>query len=212
LLPTKEALLLPRDDPKVFEIFCEHLLSCTVGRVLYKDTVGYKRISGFVSVSCEAYTIAYIENCYDRWLAAAEDEVKDAESRKTYPKTMWTSEPQAATIYKGWAKPGIARYNQLQKTITELQKTKASKRLEKNLHERIQNGERTQKAKKKNSEVVEEEPEVLEIYSTEEENSDQDGENDSDDEDDHNEGEVNELEDAAVDDEDDEDEGEMECS
>jgi hypothetical protein len=206
MLPSKEALLVPRDAPDVFEIFCEHLLSCTVGRVIYKDTVGYKRISSFVSVSCEAYTIAYLENCYDKWFAAAEDEVKDAESRKTYPKTMWTSEPQAATIYKGWANPGIARYNQLQKTITELRKTKASKKLEKNLLEQIQSGARTQKAKKKNSEVVVEEPEVLDIYSTEEENSDQD-ENDSGNEDDHNEWEGDEMEDAAVDED---DEGEME--
>jgi hypothetical protein len=170
-----EALLMPRDDPSVFAVFSEHFVSCVVGQNLYKAHAAVDRFSTYVSVSSEAYTMAYLENSYDHWFAEAKDAVKDEASRALYPKTKWTSENQAATIFKGWKKPGIDKYNELQTFVKGRRKSNEWKKLEKDLlasNEIIANAK---KSGKKKVEVVEEEPEVLLIFSSDEEaDSDED--------------------------------------
>ena len=76
-----------------------------VGKVAYKDSVKNQRISEFVTVSDEAYTLLYLENCYDSWKAEA---TSAAEVKKKY-----TDQPQSSSRYKGWNEEGIVRYNEL---------------------------------------------------------------------------------------------------
>jgi hypothetical protein len=137
ILPTLEELLSPREDTDVFQIFCCHFVACTVGRVYYKKNARNTPIRKFVTLSDEAYTQAYIENCYERWLADVKDVTEDKAGRPTYPLAKWTSAPQAATKYKGWSKPGMDRYNEIQETLKAVRKTKAAKKMEEELVERI---------------------------------------------------------------------------
>ena len=119
--------MVPREDAKTFAIFCNAFLSCTVGKVTYKERVMEERISSFVTISDEAYTVVYLENCYNRWLAEANGSEED-----THPEKKWTSAPQSVTLYKGWDEDGIKRYNKLFKSITNKRKEEESKCLETN--------------------------------------------------------------------------------
>lgn len=171
-----EALLKPRDDLSVFAVFSEHFVSCVVGQNHYKAHAAVDRFSTYVTVSSEAYAMAYLENSYDHWCAEAEDAVKDEASRALYPKTKWTSENQAATIFKGWKKPGIDKYNELQTFVKSRRESNEWKKLEKDLLAKNEIGAIAKKSRKKKVEVVEEEPEVLLIFSSDEEaDSDEDG-------------------------------------
>jgi hypothetical protein len=167
------------------------------------------RFSTYVTVSSEAYAMAYLENSYDHWFAEAEDAVKDEASRALNPKTKWTSENQAATIFKGWKKPGIDKYNDLQTFVKGRRESNEWKKLEKDLLASNKISANAKKSRKKKVEVVEEEPEVLLIYS-----SDEDADSDEDDDevsvvgDDHadSEDEENIVDDDIVGIEDDDDE------
>jgi hypothetical protein len=127
-LPEKSALLVPRKDAETFAIFCNAFLSCTVGKVTYKERVMEERISSFVTISDEAYTLLYLENCYDRWLAEA-----NGSEKQTHPEKKWTSAPQSATLYKGWDEAGIHRYNDLVSSITDQRKEEETKTFEDNI-------------------------------------------------------------------------------
>ena len=202
-----EALLVPRDDLSVFAIFSEHFVSCVVGQNHYKAHAAVDRFSTYVTVSSEAYAMAYLENSYDHWCAEAEDAVKDEASKALYPKTKWTSENQAATIFKGWKKPGIDKYNDLQTFVKGRRESNEWKKLEKDLLASNKISANAKKSRKKKVEVVEEEPEVLLIYSSDEEaDSDEDDDEVSvvgDDHADSEDEEVDEDDNVGIEDDDD---------
>ena len=130
-MPDKEMLLKPRDDPQVYTIFCVSFLACLVGKIIFNQKVLTEPIANFVTISDEAYALVYLENSYDRWMAESKDE-------PTPPTKKWTSDNLAATIYKGWNKEGIVRYNELYKSVKEKRKEKGTKKFELDFQERMQ--------------------------------------------------------------------------
>jgi hypothetical protein len=106
----------PRADLEVFKVFCHTFVACVIGKVSFKERMTDELPSSYITVSSEAYTIAYLENCYDTWLAEAED-TADKKVRSSYPRPLWTKDPQTAKIYKGWSADGYARYNALVKSL-----------------------------------------------------------------------------------------------
>lgn len=162
----KEKLLEPRADPVVFAIFCNSFISCLVGKICYRGAVASARIAEYVSVSNEAYALVYLENSYDRWEAEA---VGAAE----LPNKKWTSNPQAATLYRGWSQAGILRYNEQSKSVREARKQSESKKIEKDFRDQMKEGS-LQKGKKKPGKVVEAGLEPTWEISSDEEDSDSD--------------------------------------
>ena len=137
-LPEKDALLAPRKDPEVFSIFSDSFLACLVGKMSYKSSVKNQRISSFVTVSDEAYTLLYLENCYDSWKAEA---TSAAEVKKKY-----TDQPQSSSRYKGWNEEGIVRYNELIAATQIARKGRTCEIIEEDLQENWkQNGSKNHK-------------------------------------------------------------------
>ena len=117
----------PRKSIEIFTTFCDYFLICVHGKKDFKELAKYKNISTIISVSTEAYTIAYLDNSWDNWLAEAKDTTapksKEREkSRKEYPNKRWTADQQASKRYGGWHNDGLEVYNNLQlKVHTERQ-------------------------------------------------------------------------------------------
>ena len=85
-LPGKDVLLCPRKDLAIFKIFCDSFLSCTHGKIDFKDRARTAVVSMVTTLCSEAYTLVYLENSYDTWYAeASEDE--------TIPARMYTQNP-----------------------------------------------------------------------------------------------------------------------
>ncbi len=141
-MPDKEVLLKPRDDPHVFTIFCVSFLACLVGKIIFKEKVLTEPIANFVTVSDEAYTLVYLENSYDRWMAESKDEPKP-------PTKKWTSDNLAATLYKGWNQEGIVRYNELYKNVKEKRKEKGTKEFELDFQDEMQASRKKKGRKRK---------------------------------------------------------------
>jgi hypothetical protein len=163
-LPGKEKLLDPRSDPAVFAVFCNSFLSCLVGKVAYKGHVSTDRIADFVSVSNEAYALVYLENSFECWEA-------EAEGSGELPSKKWTSDPQAATLYKGWSKDGILRYNEQSASVKGKRKESDSKKFEGNFREQMKEGSLQKEKKKPLKEVVESVEPTWESSSDDEESS-----------------------------------------
>jgi hypothetical protein len=87
-----------------------------IGKVLFKEKMTDELPSSYITLSSEAYTLVYLENCYDTWMAEAVDKA-DKKVRSSYPRPLWTKDPQTAKIYRGWSEEGYARYNKVQKTL-----------------------------------------------------------------------------------------------
>ena len=128
LLPTAEELLKPRENHEVFKTFCDTFVSCTYGKKEFQKLCTDKTISKFVTVSDEAYTVAYLHNCYEGWMDQAN--APDKANRADWTKKKWTSEAHAASKYKGWNDEGLNFYNKIQLSITNERKTDESKHLE----------------------------------------------------------------------------------
>ena len=128
LLPTAVELLWPRKSHAVFKIFCDTFVSCTYGKKEFQKLCTDKTISKFVTVSDEAYTVAYLHNCYEGWMDQAND--PDKVNRADWTKKKWTSEAHTASKYRGWNDEGLNFYNKLQLSITNERKTDESKHLE----------------------------------------------------------------------------------
>lgn len=128
LLPTEDELLSPRDSLKSFLTFCSFFLPCTVGKVEYNQRAPCITISEFVTISDEAYTLIVIENSYKRWKAEAEDENK--ENKQGWPLPLWTSDPQAATLFNGWKREGIDKYRNLMFELNTRRRTPDQEKLE----------------------------------------------------------------------------------
>ena len=176
-LPEKSALMIPRNDAETFAIFCNAFLSCTVGKVTYKEKVMEERISSFVTISDEAYTLLYLENCYDRWLAEA-----NGLQEETHPEKKWTSAPQSATLYKGRNEAGIHRYNDLVTSITDQRKEDETKTFEDNFRtgkeEDHMQKYKKKKVTKKGADYVEPLIEVSEPEDVEEDDEESDNDDD----------------------------------
>jgi hypothetical protein len=72
--------------------------------------------SSYITISSEAYTMVYLENCFDTWLAEAAD-TADQKVRFSYPRPLWTKDTKKAKSYKGWSPEGYTRYNELMKAL-----------------------------------------------------------------------------------------------
>lgn len=128
LLPTAEELLWPRKSHAVFKIFCDTFVSCTYGKKEYQKLCTSKTLSKFITVSDEAYTVAYLHNCYEVWMDQANDPT--GAKKVEWRKKKWTSEAHTASKYKGWNDEGLTFYNELQQTITRERTTDEAKILE----------------------------------------------------------------------------------
>jgi hypothetical protein len=128
LLPTEEELLAPRDSAKAFFAFTSYFLPCTVGKVEYNLRAPNVRVSEFVTVSDEAYTMIVIENSYKRWLAEAND--PDKVNRENWPNALWTADPQGACLFNGWKREGITKYGKLMFAIRDRRELKDQAKLE----------------------------------------------------------------------------------
>ena len=128
LLPTAVELLWPRKSHAVFKIFCDTFVSCTYGKKEYQKLCTSKTLSKFITVSDEAYTVAYLQNCYEVWMDQANDPT--GAKKVEWRKKKWTSEAHTASKYKGWNDEGLTFYNDLQQTITQERTTGEAKILE----------------------------------------------------------------------------------
>ena len=173
-LPTKEEMTNPRSSLKNFTTFCDNFLICTHGKIEFRAQVQEKRVSTITTISTEAYTIAYIENSYDSWLAEAMDTTTDPiewkANRVSGPQKKWTVNAHAAKIYGGWHKDGLIYYLDKSSEVRKERKTGQHHELEDDYME----GARGMYAKKVRAPraVTEETDLVLEMYSEEEEEGD----------------------------------------
>ena len=173
----------PRSSLANFTTFCDNFLICTHGKIDYKAKVQGIMVSTFTTISTEAYTIAYIENSYDNWLAEAKDSTTDPMERKAnsvkYAKKKWTVDSYAAKIYGGWHRDGLIYYMDKSSDIRAERRTGEHRQLEedymKGAAKMYSRKVRAPKA------VVEETDLVLEVYSEEERDEDKEGECDNND-------------------------------
>ena len=180
LLPTKEALTTPRNNIEDFTIFCNYFLICTHGKQDFKKHVKDTLVSSFTTVSTEAYTIAYIENSYDNWLAEADDKTTDPIERKSnrvkYAAKKWTGNAHAAKIYGGWHNDGLTYYMHKADEVDNERKTGDHHDMEEAY--RI-DATRTFARKVRAPRALEEETDlVLKVYSDDEEDKDEDEDKD----------------------------------
>jgi len=111
-----------------------HTLCCvaTSSRQLWVRVFGSstlsKKISDFVTVSDEAFTLLTIENNYDRWMSKFNKEEDKHEVR-----AKWTNSGKSAAgvgksrKFDGWAKEGYKRFNELHHLV-KLDREKWSRR------------------------------------------------------------------------------------
>ncbi len=105
-----------RTNPRVGFIFFEYFLPGVVGRKKFKNLVGYRYISKFVTISYEAFAILLLENSWEKWEDEVEKRTKDPEKVAA---TKWTSSKNQGKRYCGWKKEGIKRFNELCNKVRE---------------------------------------------------------------------------------------------
>ena len=109
-LPGKDVLLCPRKDLAIFKIFCDSFLSCTHGKIGFKDRARTAVVSMVTTLSSGAYTLVYLENSYDTWYAEAE----------TIQARIYTQNPQTSSKFGGWKENGIVRYRKRENSLQAL--------------------------------------------------------------------------------------------
>lgn len=141
----------------------------------FKNKTKAKSVSNTTSFSSEAYTQVYLANCYDHWVAEADDATTDPDTRKTnrmnYPKKRWTANQQASSKFGGWDEEGVLFYNTLQHKVKAERKTERSKKLELEYmaHAKIMFGKKIRMRKNKETQIEEIEIVVLDTDDEDEE-------------------------------------------
>jgi hypothetical protein len=78
----------------------------------------FHRVSDYVSISDEAYTLLLCENVYEKWLKIKPPQAGEV---RTVVRGKYTDQGNGASNekYKGWTVQGIQRYNQLYQNVKQ---------------------------------------------------------------------------------------------
>jgi len=122
--PDIEELMKLQQNTKTMIVFCDHFLSCIVGKVEWKHQVTHKQIKEFANIMDEAFALLVLENIWDDWinvvttdyfLPKQKDKEENTQSNK-HTKTgggCWTSNSQGAIWFGGLNTDGVQRFNEL---------------------------------------------------------------------------------------------------
>lgn len=115
-----EEFMKMREDSVAYELFCEEILPCIVGKTIWDKERAVKEILKIASATDEAWGLLLLENSWDLWKKMAESEdAGEKLDKKNRPSTKWTSTAMSAGKYEGWGDDGIPRYNTLVKAAKE---------------------------------------------------------------------------------------------
>jgi len=125
------------DDPgennkrQAFTFLVEHLLGHVIGKRDWDIKKCFRRVSDYVSISDEAYTLLLCENVYEKWLKIKPPQ---AGAVRTIVRGKYTDQANGASNekYKGWTAQGIQRYNQLYQNVKQNRMEQWAKDIEMN--------------------------------------------------------------------------------
>jgi hypothetical protein len=105
-------------EQQAFTFLTEHLLGHVIGKRDWDIKRCFHRVSDYVSISDEAYTLLLCENVYEKWLKIKPPQAGEVQ---TVVRGKYTDQGNGASNkkYKGWTAQGIQRYNQLYQNVKQ---------------------------------------------------------------------------------------------
>ena len=107
-----------RSNEKAFFQFCDHILSCVVGKKLWDKSMGVKHMSGIATTTDEAWALLVLENSWDVWKQQARSPNGKVELKERRS-TKWTNTSSLASRSEGWGQKGMRRFNELVRKVKE---------------------------------------------------------------------------------------------
>lgn len=144
-LPSLQEFLDLRLNENVFEIFCDKILRCVVGKLVWRERICHELVSVIATPSDEALALLILENSWDRWEQIYD---LDGDHKNAKIQTKWTSDPQHASPFSGWNLEGRERFNELRRLVINDRKGTYCQRVEEHFREKKQERSSNKKRKK----------------------------------------------------------------
>lgn len=144
-LPSPKEFLDLRMNEDVFGVFCDEILRCVVGKLVWRERVCNELVSEIATPSDEALALLILENSWDRWEQIYE---VGGDHKKATITAKWTSDPQYATPFSGWNLEGRERFNELRQLVISDRKGTYCSEVEENYRQKKQEGVNKKKRKK----------------------------------------------------------------
>ena len=129
-------------------LFMTNVVSHVHGRIDFKATSPYKKVSEMVSVSTEAFALFIVEGNYDRWMY----EFKygdDKEMMENCPKKNEYVNHGASRKGEGYTKKGLVRLLYLGCAVAENRESQNAKKMEETYQEQARAQFQTESSKKR---------------------------------------------------------------
>ena len=113
-MPKIDDWLTLRDDKDgLYTTFMTLFIPCVIGVLPYKNQVGVKFITSFVTVCDEAFALLILENCEDKWMEMFQNNVTKSGTANKYTDGGNSKKNGRSRSFSGWSNAGLNRFNVL---------------------------------------------------------------------------------------------------